>query len=618
MAIQYDPRLQGKPNTTDILTGQEDLSQQPQDGSQAPPQAAQPQGNAQAAQPQQNAPQSNLATNKPKASSGMFTNVRQYVEKNQPATQNMAGSATKQFTNTADIIKKQMGTSLNRYNQNLQNKQQELEKLRQTGQSQVDQIVNAPAPQQTIQPTPEMANNATGGVRTGGMAGAGVQRPTLISEEVKTAAQKDYLGDRYDQYRKDMDEALSNFVPGDDESLSNLSKVEESYGLTGNWFDPYKDRKFDYRNNIFEDQKPQAPSFYEIGNMASEIGRSASGINLDPQVTAAERLKRQSDAVNSEQGRMQILRDVFGQNRQYTGGAQILDNLLLSSNQQAADSFSSGIRQAGESAYSDVVGGKTQADKALDDLKYGALGLGEGLEDYRQQAITGLQSNINANRKKFVADRKAAIQKELDDAIAGITNLQESQAGGAFKDLSSLAQVLNPYTNRGYDFDSAFKAGAITDTGDFYSDRVKIDADAFDQLARDYNLAELGINTDDIRNKFFEGSKKAGTNKRSRRFKASSAQAALDMLNQRLSGINAEEFARQKLEEQYGTDLDTLLSGTDLQEGQYYSMNQNEVDRINKLKELQREQDLLQTRDYLDTDEVSSFDAFDKIINKYK
>lgn len=635
MSKPYDPRVQGKPNTTDILTGQEDLSQQPQEGSQAPPQAAQPQGTAQAAQPQQNAPQSNLATNKPKASSGMFTNVRQYIEKNKPAAQNMAGAASKQFTNTSDIIKKQMGSALGKYSQSIGAKQKEVDQLRRAGQSQVDQIVNAPVPQQTIQPTPDMANQATGGVRMEQQPyKSGLTREDILngpSRPIQVGPVKPISGQINNKFQTVKTGQTIDPVTGaisffQQPAVNNITAQQQPTQV--------------------EQPQPEAPSFYELGQAAQQIGQGAQGLNVNEQLSAAERLKQRSDAVNTEQGRLGILRDVFGQNRQYTQGSQLLDNLLLASNQQAADTLASNVRQAGQSAFDEVTQGSQQAKDMLGNLKYTSAGLGQDLENYRQQAITGLQSDIDANREQFVADRQAAIEKELADAIAGISSLQESQAGGAFKDLSSLAQALNPYTNRGYDFDSAFKASAIRnkirdkskdqfvdrssplapsgkgyryeDTGDYYSDRIKLDADAFDQLARDYNLADLGINVDDVRNKFFEGSKKAGTNKRSRRFKASSAQAALDMINERLSNINAEEFAKQKLEEQYGTDLDTLLSGGDLEEGQYYSMDQDQVDRINKLKDLNREQDLLQIRDYLDTDEVADFDEFDRIINKYK
>lgn len=119
MAIQYDPRLQGKPNTTDILTGQEDMQQEAQN---QPVEAPQPLDNTQAAPPQQSAPQSNIATKKPSSSSGMFTNVRQYVEKNKPAAQNMAKSIGSTVQRSADIARK-----------NIQSTQGQFENLREQG-----------------------------------------------------------------------------------------------------------------------------------------------------------------------------------------------------------------------------------------------------------------------------------------------------------------------------------------------------------------------------------------------------------------------------------------------------------------------------------------------------
>ena len=170
MAIQYDPRLQGKPNTTDILTGQEDLSQQPQDGSQAAPQAPQPQGNAQAAQPQQNAPQSNLATNKPKASSGMFTNVRQYVEKNQPAAQNMAKSIGSTVQRSADIARKNIQASQSQFGNlmeqgSLGNRETAVQDVR----TAAERAAGMSAPQQA------QAGQATGGQRSATGAAPQVQ-----------------------------------------------------------------------------------------------------------------------------------------------------------------------------------------------------------------------------------------------------------------------------------------------------------------------------------------------------------------------------------------------------------------------------------------------------------
>jgi|11_taG_2_1085331.scaffolds.fasta_scaffold01946_2 hypothetical protein len=669
MSIQYDPRLQGKQNKTDILSGQEGSQD-----AQAPSEQPQPVANNQGAPAPQEASQSNLATKKPKASSGMFTNVQNYIEKNKPATQQMAGAASKKFTNTSDIIKKQMGSALQRYSGNIQNKQKEIEKLRGIGQTQVDQIVNPTTPpptgepQQLIAPTQDQVGR---GIRTASTYGQTAKsgqvqdkngnfvfhapyRPTLFSSEHRDYAQKDFLGDKYDQYRADMDNALSNFTAGDDKSLENLSKIEESYGLTGNWFDQYKDidpsTYRQYRigdadktaprpSPVPEEQNTQ-PSFDQLGSMAKEIGEGTQLINVNPQLTAAERLRNQAQAVDTEQGRRQILRDVFGANKQYTQGAQSLDNLLISGSPEASERLSQDVRQAGMSAFNEVDQGKRQAQDAFRKLQYGASNLGSNLENYRQSAIEGLQADAASQREQFIADRAAEIQREQDEARAAIEAMQGSQAGGAFKDLNSFANALNQYTNRGYVFRGAFDQTDIRPvTGtkwvsqgaggsrrkkiygkptDHLSARVKLDADAFDQLANQYKLSDLGINTDDIRNKFWEGARRAGTNRNSRRIRQSSAQAALDMINERLSGINSEDMIRSKMEKKYGGNIDDILAGKDLQEDQSYGFEQSQIDRINKLKELQNEQDLIQTRDYLDKDEVSGFDAFDRIINRYK
>jgi hypothetical protein len=110
MAIQYDPRLQGKQNTTDILTGQESVAQEAQE---APQSTQQPQPGVQPSPAQQSAPQSNLAVNQPKSSprSGMFTNVKQYMERNVPASQKLAESVGQTVQRSSDIARKNIQAS---------------------------------------------------------------------------------------------------------------------------------------------------------------------------------------------------------------------------------------------------------------------------------------------------------------------------------------------------------------------------------------------------------------------------------------------------------------------------------------------------------------------------
>lgn len=111
MSIQYDPRLQNKQNTTDILQGQPAQEQAPESPSQAQP--AQP--SASPAPLPQEASQANLATTKPKSSSGMFTNIQNYIQKNQPASQNMAKSIGNTVQRSSDIARKNIQATQNQF-----------------------------------------------------------------------------------------------------------------------------------------------------------------------------------------------------------------------------------------------------------------------------------------------------------------------------------------------------------------------------------------------------------------------------------------------------------------------------------------------------------------------
>lgn len=102
MAIQFDPRLQGKQNTTDILGQGAQTPQEPTQESQQAEVTQQP------AVAQESPTAQNLATTKPSSSprSGMFTNVNQYVEKNKPASENLARSIGDTVQRSADIARK--------------------------------------------------------------------------------------------------------------------------------------------------------------------------------------------------------------------------------------------------------------------------------------------------------------------------------------------------------------------------------------------------------------------------------------------------------------------------------------------------------------------------------
>ena len=102
MAVYQDPRLMDQKNRTDVLEGAVDASQQEEQSMvtpNVPQQAVTTEGSAQTTQQQPSAP-------KPQARSGMFTNIKNYVQKNKPAAENMAGAIGSKVQRTADIARK--------------------------------------------------------------------------------------------------------------------------------------------------------------------------------------------------------------------------------------------------------------------------------------------------------------------------------------------------------------------------------------------------------------------------------------------------------------------------------------------------------------------------------
>lgn len=89
--------------------------------------------------------------NKSKASSGMFTNIQKYVEKNRPQAQKISTAVTQDVGNQASEIRQQAEQKTAQTRQQLDANQSAINEQRQFAQNQVNAIIN---PQSTPQQTP--------------------------------------------------------------------------------------------------------------------------------------------------------------------------------------------------------------------------------------------------------------------------------------------------------------------------------------------------------------------------------------------------------------------------------------------------------------------------------
>lgn len=89
---------------------------------------------------------------KSKASSGMFTNIQKYVDKNRPQAQKISSAVTQDVGNQASEIRQQAEQKTAQTRQQLAANQSAIDEQRQFAQNQVNAIMNAQAPQQPQKP----------------------------------------------------------------------------------------------------------------------------------------------------------------------------------------------------------------------------------------------------------------------------------------------------------------------------------------------------------------------------------------------------------------------------------------------------------------------------------
>lgn len=161
--VQQDPRLKKDDQNQmggDTISGTSgaptqaspDLNQQSPAGGPGPDQPAQPAQQA----PQQPQQSQQRPTNAPR--SGMATNVQQYVQKNQPAAQNIAGAVTKNVTSQTGSIAQQADQKRKALEQQVNVNQQKVASSKDFAQQQIQNILN---PQEQAQPQTE-TNDAIG------------------------------------------------------------------------------------------------------------------------------------------------------------------------------------------------------------------------------------------------------------------------------------------------------------------------------------------------------------------------------------------------------------------------------------------------------------------------
>lgn len=376
-----------------------DTSSEPQNQPQTAPTAGSSTITASAPQGGQTAPQS--AQRRPseggKGSSGRFTNIRKYIQANEPQATKMAGAAGAQTQKQAQAIGQQVKQQQDKLKQQIQQNQAKM------GQAEkfADQQLWLAGGMQ-----PEKIDE-----------GADLKSRIDISQKNQQRIadyEKSYLGDKYQEYFEKSNE-IKGLNPDGSQRMTNHRFISPSEQEKIN-----QEREANLqalRNEYFgEGQygKLKQEDIARFRNLATgqEAFNDVQQMNLAKQQVAARRLQQQAGAAGTEQGRRDLLKQAFGRGgRQYTRGQQGLDELIVSGSAEAREQLAQQTQQAAEAAKAGIR--QAQIGEATDiaALQQAGEQFQRGLGEQTTQAAQGIVTEADAALDAAQKARKAQLEK---------------------------------------------------------------------------------------------------------------------------------------------------------------------------------------------------------------
>ena len=371
--------------------------------------------------------------------------------------------------------------------------------------------------------------------------------------------------------------------------------------------------------------EPKGPTLADFGSTAEQIAQGTSQLNLGKKIQEARELQTQAQGIMTDASKRNLLRDVFGRGqRQYTSGAQSLDNLLLAMSPQAGKQLTETVQQSAR-GLGDISRLQSEGEGQYQRLLEAASGVGGRLGEASQISLDQLFGNIERGTTGYI-DQRSGILKELTDAIQEDLDARRSNVQ---KRASEYA--LNDLFEKRSDNDRVFYD--LKDNADtfFSSNRLDLlgyDFDKFKSIIKKYpNLVEYGStkggnlynddpgHNDDI---WVSGKERREQNAKVANFK----KELQDFLNkptlekQQVEGVEGLEldpttmsflgnYFKDKGYYDPETGISGLFTGSDLQEGSYYGYSDEDIARINAIKKLRGETDFITpSENYLSIDDL--------------
>jgi hypothetical protein len=323
-----NPLSQGGGQSTPMAQG----DQQGQTGPSTPATIQAGQSSTQAAQSQQ--PQQ---SNKP-ASSGMFTNIKSYVEKNQPAAQKMAGAVSQNVGDQASQIKE--------------------------------------------------------------------------AADKKAADQKAAID--------------ANNQAMDQQRQEAAGIIHSQTGVAVGGFQPPQTPATEQQPEVPQNEQQAQPEVPDQSNRFQELMQGPTGltqvgdVNLAQQQAKAQALQQMAQGANTEQGRMNLLKNTFGNQgeTQYTRGLSGLDQLVVSGDQTAREQMIKGTQEQTNQLQQQIqeVGSEANRNKMAQD--YAMQNFGADISNLSQESQNQILAEIDANIESQKADWLSQIDALREQAAA--------------------------------------------------------------------------------------------------------------------------------------------------------------------------------------------------------
>ena len=554
-----DRRLTGDDNLTNILsgttTGTGQVEQQDQKGSisgvpkdtTAPGEAAPTTTQSAQQQNQQQAQQQQvkIATKAPKqpARSGMFTNIKQYIEKNKPVVEKMGQQAGSQFATTAEKVKQKADIQQKGYQKRLEEAQKAVDFQIMSGQHAIDDALNA--------------------------------------------------------------------YPG--QATTEVPETQETQD-----------------SDVFPTEVEQPATLADYGKSAEKLAESTSALNIDEQIKDASKLQKQASSILSDAGRKDLLRDVFGRGaRQYTSGAQSLDNLLLAKSPEAGKKLKENIKSASR-GLEDVVRQQQTSDMALKNLKERAAGVKDMLTNKANLFLEKQFKNLETSTEDFKKDRKSylnnLVKKANEDLVKKEAVFKKIATYSPEKLLLEMgaktsAVVKKDYLGRPIIGPSGGTAGTSytlkeSDIRNFYdNNNLDFFYGDYSKFRKALNLPKAGkkgnITVSDVHASYLPSGVKYTKNEGTDF--AINPLPLLDFTRDVSKAVAKAKYGEdyidpkiaKQIEENTGMNYYDLIKDSDIEEGKYYGYSDEEIARINALKKLLGKTDFITpSEDYISKEDL--------------